>query len=642
MKYIKVIFGILILLVLVLGGIAYYRLSMSDLPKTIPNENDQEYGAFTLEKSVLENRWGDTISVDRGTLVVRENRAKETSNNISVAFIRLRTSNPTPLPPVFFLAGGPGTPGGSVAASKYFYVFKKLAEYGDVVVLDQRGTGNSIPNLSCRNNLSLSVDVEDDVEQKLFENVLDKCRECADEFKELGIALSAYNSLESAHDIDEVRAALGYEKISLYGYSYGSSLAQHYISLFESKVANAIFAGPTAPDLSIKSPTEVEQQFRQMAELLQKDKRFQRYFPDFLESMEKVHDQLSSKPELIKIPLMDAVSEDDGVVPTTIFKTISLFKPNWKLTLTDEHLQMITAQNIGNDFWITRFPNFYYQMSQGNYRDVGNYLRNFRRQSMPNALFFTVNGTTGYHDDRWIEAIEDETALLSHFSISFGRYKVVSEAFGVEVMDRLNAPVYSGVDVLLIGGTLDGRTPMSNIDSLANRFPGNRIIVIENAGHNDLVDDRILGNMVTFLHGELAENDTIIRTVSFIPPVPYKKSLTDTLEAVRASSDMVAAISTYRDIARAYADQEDFIYDLTENSLNNYGYALMRNGLIDEAIEVFKLNVEIFPERYNVYNSLAEAFLEKGDSLKAKRQLQKAIKLNYLDAYSQALLSKLD
>ena len=642
MRLFKLFVGALFIVLLTGSLFVFYKISSNNLPKTIPNTNEKPIGSLSLVEGELTNRWGEAKLVEFGQLIVPENRASKTTNHIGLSFIRIPTKNSNPFPPIFFLAGGPGTPGSNIAKSSYFYLFRKISEYMDVVILDQRGTGQSIPNLTCRNNLSLPVDITRNVEDQLLKDILKKCGECADEFKEMNIDLASYNSIESSNDIDQIRAALNYDSISLYGYSYGTTLSQHYMEMYEQNVYRVVLAGPTAPDLGLKLPSEVQNQFFEMDSLIIQDKKLNKYITGLPALMKEVHDKLDKNPELIKIPLMDAVSDNDGFLPTTIFKTISLFKPYWKLTLTEEHLQMMTAQNVGYDFWISRFPAFYYQMSKGNYRDAGNILRNFRRQPLPNAIFFTVTSATGYDQQRWKDAEQDQTVeLLSHFSISFGRFPEISKKFSVVKQEGFNQPVRSDLEVLLIAGSLDGRTPIYNKDSLSNRFSNHKTILVKNAGHNNLIDNKIMGKVIDFFTGKMIQNDTIFRRVEFIPPIPYLMSLADTLESERINKDINSALSRYQSIYKKYKDQEDYLYDLSENSLNNYGYQLINKNQINDALEIFKLNAEIFPERFNVFNSLGEAYLNQGDTLAARKCFKKAIDLNYFDAYSQSILTQI-
>ena len=65
----------------------------------------------------------------------------------------------------------------------------------------------------------------------------------------------------------------------------------------------------------------------------------------------------------------------------------------------------------------------------------------------------------------------------------------------------------------------------------------------------------------------------------------------------------------------------------TEAELNAYGYQLMNQNNLDKAVEIFKKNVERFPDSWNVYDSLAECYQKRGDNANAKKLYEKALKM---------------
>ncbi|MBN2091723.1 tetratricopeptide repeat protein [candidate division KSB1 bacterium] len=70
----------------------------------------------------------------------------------------------------------------------------------------------------------------------------------------------------------------------------------------------------------------------------------------------------------------------------------------------------------------------------------------------------------------------------------------------------------------------------------------------------------------------------------------------------------------------------DLYFD--ETSINAIGYFLMSSGKIAEAVEIFRFNVELFPESANVYDSLGEAYMKSGDKKNAIKNYQKSLELN--------------
>ncbi|HJY63461.1 MAG TPA: serine hydrolase [Ignavibacteria bacterium] len=83
-------------------------------------------------------------------------------------------------------------------------------------------------------------------------------------------------------------------------------------------------------------------------------------------------------------------------------------------------------------------------------------------------------------------------------------------------------------------------------------------------------------------------------------------------------------------------------YFVSESEMNNLGYYLLGQDKVNEAIEVFKLNVEAFPESFNVYDSLGEAYLAAGDKENAKINYKKSVELNPQNQSGIEALKKLE
>jgi len=149
-----------------------------------------------------------------GSLIVPENRANPDQKRIALAVIIVRgTDNPAP-DPIVHLIGGPG---GSYQA----YASVLGGDFGlgmskrtgrELIIFDQRGTGYSKPFLGCKSDETLEP--------------------CLTRLQSGGIDLASYNTEESAGDVEDLRRALGYEKVNLYGQSYGTTLAQTVMRLY--------------------------------------------------------------------------------------------------------------------------------------------------------------------------------------------------------------------------------------------------------------------------------------------------------------------------------------------------------------------------------------------------------------------------
>lgn len=69
-------------------------------------------------------------------------------------------------------------------------------------------------------------------------------------------------------------------------------------------------------------------------------------------------------------------------------------------------------------------------------------------------------------------------------------------------------------------------------------------------------------------------------------------------------------------------------YDFGNGEVNRYGYALMRDGKLDDALTVFELNTRLYPEAWNTYDSYGECLLEAGDTIKGIKAYAKSLELN--------------
>ncbi len=117
------------------------------------------------------------------------------------------------------------------------------------------------------------------------------------------------------------------------------------------------------------------------------------------------------------------------------------------------------------------------------------------------------------------------------------------------------------------------------------------------------------------------------------PPLPISDVIAKTIE----QKGIDAAISQYRDLKRTQPDE----YNFSEPLLNALGYQLLTGKKLKEAIEIFKLNVEMFPQSSNVYDSLGEAYMVNGDKSLAVKNYEKSLELDPQNTNAADMLKKL-
>jgi alpha-glucosidase len=105
---------------------------------------------------------------------------------------------------------------------------------------------------------------------------------------------------------------------------------------------------------------------------------------------------------------------------------------------------------------------------------------------------------------------------------------------------------------------------------------------------------------------------------------PPKGSIVEILLKTATEKDVAAAVKQYRELKT----NEPKEYDFSEPELNTVGYQLLRMNKIAEAIEIFKLNVESYPQAPNAYDSLGEAYLTLGDTAQAIKNYERSVELD--------------
>jgi len=117
-----------------------------------------------------------------------------------------------------------------------------------------------------------------------------------------------------------------------------------------------------------------------------------------------------------------------------------------------------------------------------------------------------------------------------------------------------------------------------------------------------------------------------------------RRSITETLSASIASSGVDAAIKQYHDLKAA----QPTTYNFDEGELNTLGYQLIRAKKFKDAIRIFQLNIEAYPQSSNVYDSLGEAFMDDGNKPQAIVNYQRSVQLNPKNRNAVVYLQKLN
>jgi pimeloyl-ACP methyl ester carboxylesterase len=210
---------------------------------------------------------------------------------LSIAVIpALRTkAEPDPL---FLISGGPG----QAASDLYFAMapaFARIQRDRDIVIVDQRGTGGSARFDCAMPNDAEFVDVSPSLAGRL-------AKQCLAAFAR---DARFYTTSVAVQDLERVRIALGYDAINLYGVSYGTRVAQHYMRRYPRRVRSAILDGVVPPGLALGPRIALDAQTALDAifERCVLDVACNKAFPAIREQFATLRERLSATPAALTI-----------------------------------------------------------------------------------------------------------------------------------------------------------------------------------------------------------------------------------------------------------------------------------------------------------------------------------------------------
>ena len=173
------------------------------------------------------------------------------------------------------------------------------------------------------------------------------------------------------------------------------------------------------------------------------------------------------------------------------------------------------------------------------------------------------------------------------------------------------------LDTILHSGGIHG------FNTLLVRVPERKelVVLLDNTSRGDTLDG-LAASILSILHG--------------IEPRQARKSLADELQ--NTAGDGAAIVARYRELRKQKPDE----YDFREPELNTLGYNLLQRGRAADAVEVFKLNVELFPQSSNAYDSLGEGYAVAGNKELALVNYRKSLELNPANKNAEEFIRRLE
>lgn len=278
----------------------YLLLILCPLLIACEREQDQDrQQVLQLDKCLGFSETGKPPIVNRaqcGSLSVPENPEATDGKKISLHILRLPAVNPAPKEdPLFIIAGGPGQSAVSIA-ERLFQTFEDVRKSRDIIFVDQRGTGQSHP-LQCEGLTAIGHKLTFTEQKAAIRAALQEC------VAEHGEISRFYTTPYAVQDLDAVRRALGYQKINLWGVSYGTRVALAYMRRYPQAVRTSILDGvaPTSMALPWSAEADAQAALEKIhQQCIEREECRQRY-GDLLSQANAIADRLQHAPAVVNI-----------------------------------------------------------------------------------------------------------------------------------------------------------------------------------------------------------------------------------------------------------------------------------------------------------------------------------------------------
>jgi pimeloyl-ACP methyl ester carboxylesterase len=412
-------------------------------------------------------------------------------------------------PPIFALAGGPGQSAVS-AASAFVTLFSEIRGSRDLVLVDQRGTGGSGLLLCPLTGGESPGEPSDDPHAVLGDQFPPAAIEaCLERLEAEGIDPRHYTTPDAVDDLDAVREALGYDRVTLFGLSYGSRAALVYLRRHPERVASVILSGavPTGMALPTHHAPDAQRALDLLFEACEADAACAEAYPDLEEELWAVRRRLDERPAEVEI---DDPATGEAL---TIRLDRHLFDEEIRWRLYDQEAILI--------------PRLVAQSHDGDYRQLTELVLRLRR-ALAGSQVLSVGAYLSVvcsEDDPLIDP--DEARRLAEGTF-LGTYRVDQQRRACalwprgELPEGYAEPVRSDAPVLVLSGHRDPVSPPHWGEKVAAHLPNGRHVVLAGGFHVDagtctqeLVTRFLETGSAADLDTSCAALDTAMR---FVPP----------------------------------------------------------------------------------------------------------------------------
>ena len=443
-----------------------------------------------------------SIQARCGVLTVPEDRTQPSGATIDLSIAVVPALNRrAAAPPLFLLAGGPGQ-GATAMYASYAAAFARVNRNHDIVLVDQRGTGKSAP-LTC--DYPDDWQAQDDTVSALRQATL-RC------LQKYGERVRFYTSSAAAADLEDVRQALKFPHIDLYGVSYGTRVAQLYMRRYPKSIRAVILDGVTFPEQAIgpDTPLDGERALDLIVKRCGESQDCAAAYPELRQDLDGLRRQFGPQKSLLTL--------DD---------------PNNGLSLKIEfNRSMLNASLRFLSYSATQaslLPALIHRASEGalaplaaqtimTARQVGDQLASGMQNSVvcsEDVPFFAAAGIDRAVISRTYQGTDQMDALVEICKL-WPRGPVDAD---------LHDPLRSDIPTLLLSGEADPVTPPADAERAARGLSRHRHLVLGGEGHGQVATGCVPKLMAEFLDTE-APDKLDASCLERHSPAPFFHSMT--------------------------------------------------------------------------------------------------------------------
>lgn len=529
----------------------------------------------------------DSVDVRCGYVTVPESRSGDPSDTIRLAVAVFKAEN-SKKTPVMFLQGGPGAEAVQLSADAYEVLVEPFTEERDFIVFDQRGTGLSEPGLTCEelqrtHKQDIYGNIAADTRRLVYGNSFLSCNGL---LRAQGVNLNAYTTMESAADVKDILQLLGYERVHLYGASYGTRLAQVVMREHPQIVETAILDSvvPVESNFFKLYPEAIQGGLRKLFDACMMDVKCNTAYPNLETVFWEAYNSLNAEPVTLTTSIYPIGSVTETVDGTVFMSTV--------------------LGSIKSSYFIHTAPQTIYRVKGGDFSTLiaAQYSLPFAFDGINPGLYISmmchehVLATTPQE----LEAVSSQPGINSYAWLPFygdanDVYKSCQSWGAVGPLLGENDPVVSEIPSLVITGSYDPTTPPKYGRQLAEHLPNSYYFEFENQGHVPSAADSsgcAMDTVLDFLDNPIVEpnRDCMddLKKVEFLTPYtgtpPLKMTSTElfgiTVDVpddwywdwfggffVRANSPFdITQIGAFRTYFSSASELKDYF------SLSAYGY----------------------------------------------------------------------